>query len=224
MDDTFDKVMRYILIGLLGLSLFGTSGPARADSKEIDFDYDIFLTDDTLAVWLDITPVLDQSRMEDLLAGLNISVAMEIKVERPRKLLFYETLTTARALMTISHSLTEDIYRLKLVNAGIIERGFKSQLTLSGFLSDSLVVKVAPTELLDEAAKLRLKLYIESKSHSSNDLSSATRPRGGAEVEDQPEEEFFESLFSSFLNLIGFGKTTYKIISPYFNLDELTSF
>lgn len=219
MNKAIGKTASAILICLLALPFFGGTASAGGDSKDTDFDYDIFLTDDTLAVWLDITPVLTQSKMEDLLAGLDISMVIEIKIERPRKLLFSKILTSTRAAVLISHPLTEDIYRLRLVNFGDINREFKSQLELSDFLSDSLILKIAPKSLLENAVEASLRLAITSKSHSSNVLEGDPgRPGTGA------DEEFFESLFSFFLNLIGFGQTSYRIVSPPFSLSELASF
>lgn len=220
-----DRTARCLIIALVGLCVVWYPPGARADSQELDFDYDIFLVNDTLALWLDVTPVLIQSRMEDLLSGLDISVGIDLKVERPRKLFFAETLASAKATLIISHPLTEDIYRLRLINLGAVDYEFQSQLELSDFIADSVILKIGPRKQFEVAAAIRLNLNLISKSHSNNilkDISpesdkSLNRDTGGGDA-------FFESLFSFFLTLTGFGTTSYKIVSPPFILDDLPSF
>jgi hypothetical protein len=220
----FNKLSTIALPGLLCFCLVWGAEPARGESNDTDFDYDIFLTSDTLAIWLDITPVLVQSKMEDLLAGLDIYVAVDIKVQQPRKLFFPETLASARAILLISHPLTEDIYRLQMVNFGDSKREFQSQLELSDFLSDSLIFRVAPLSQIMDKPKIRLDLTLVSKSHSANILGNTPgRPEGELQRDTNPEE-FFESLFTFFLNLVGFGKDSYHIVTPLFDSSQLGSF
>ena len=217
-------IKRCFLAALLSLCFFWTTGPVCAENRDIEFDYDIFLTGDTLAIWLDFTPILNQPKMEDLLAGLDLSILIDFKVEKPRRLAFSKTLATARAAVVISHPLTEDIYRLRLVNFGVFNYEFENQLELSDFLADSLVLKIVPQSHLAEDSDLRLNLKIVSKSHSSNILDEfpASSNKSG-EAEQGGEEEFFESLLSLFLDIIGFGKTSYHVISPPFMIGDLVS-
>lgn len=205
--------------------MLGGAASLKADDAGADFDYDIFLVGDTLAVWIDIRPVLDQSRMEDLLAGLDLSLIIEMKAQRPRKLLFSKTIATARAALVISHPLTEDLYRLRLANFGRREWSFKSQIELSDFLADSLIFRLAPKSLLEEAPQVRLNLDLVSKSHPSiilDDIEDSGTDSSGTGA--GPDEEFFESLFSFFLNLVGFGQKTFHIETPFFRVKDLSSF
>ncbi len=197
--------------------------PAGAAGKDIDFDYDIFLAGDTLALWLDVRPVLTQPKMEDLLAGLQVSIAITIDAERPRRLMFSKNVATAKAVLVMSRRLAEDTYRLRIIDRTARAYTFKNQLALSDFLADSLVLGVVPIDSLREQAPLRLKLTIVSKSHSNNkldDLSGAAADSTGSAGGD----EFFETLLNSFLNLIGFGAHTYHFATPLFSPDDLASF
>jgi hypothetical protein len=216
---------RGILVGLVGLcALWGSESVAGQDAVA-DFDYDIFVADDTLSVWLDVTPVLTQEKLEDLLAGLDISIAVEMKLERPRPPWFSKTLAADKAVIVISRRLTEDRYRLSVADGRLRRCEFETQIELSDFLADSLVLRIAPAGLADSAGLIRLRLDIESKSHSSNILRD--RSDGAAAAVDSagsPDEGFFESLFSFFLDLTGFETTTYQIVSPDFRLSDLESF
>jgi len=225
MNSNLKSSKRFLQFCLLGMLILGATAPLRAESADDDFDYDIFLIGETLAVWIDIRPALDQSRMEDLLAGLDLTLMIDLKAERPRKLLFSKTLASTRAALVISHPLTEDFYRLRLANFGFWDRRFKSQIELSDFLADSLILRLAPKSLMAEAPEVRLRFDLVSKSHSSNILdqikgSSADSSAAGPGT----DEEFFESLFSFFLNLVGFGKTTFHIETPSFRIKDLPSF
>jgi hypothetical protein len=213
---------RYLLAAAAGLLLWLL--PAGAAGKETDFDYDIFLAGDTLALWLDVRPVLTQSKMEDVLAGLRVTIAVTVDVERPRKLFFSKTLATYRTVLAIWRRLTEDTYRLKIIGRSVREYSFKSQLALSDFLADSLVMDVVPADQIRGRGPLRLALTLVSKSHS-NDIgdefaaAEADSARAGGQ-----DGEFFESLLNSFLNLIGFGAVTYHVTTPLFSPGDLPAF
>jgi len=197
--------------------------PAGASGKNLDFDYDIFVAGDTLAMWLDVRPVLTQPKMEDMLAGLQVSVAITAEAERPRKVLFTKTITTYKTVLVISRRLAEDTYRLRIIGRGARDYTFKSQLALSDFLADSLVLKIAPVDSLQGRSPLRLNLTLVSKSHSNNTMGDIP-PVAADSAEVGGDDEFFETLLNSFLSLIGFGATTYHFETPMFSPDDLTSF
>jgi len=212
--------VRQLLIGLLGLSIFSPATPVIA--KQVEFDYDIFVVEDTLVFWLDITPALTQRKMEDLLSGLDIHIGIDIRLERPRRFLPARTLVKKRAALLISHPLTEDVYYLKTANPDVIKHKFESQLQLSDFLADSLVFKIAPVSDIGGDGRPRLRLNITCKSFTFKTMLG--RP-GGRDKDllpaDSSNTEFFEDIFSVFFRLIGFGEESYRVISPLFDPADL---
>ncbi len=198
--------------------------PAGAAGKKIDFDYDIFLAGDSLALWLDVRPVLTQPKMEDVLAGLQVSIAITINAERPRRLLFSKTIATAKTVLVVSRRLAEDTYRLRIIDRTARDYTFKSQLDLSDFLADSLVLDIVPADSLRGRAPLRLDLTLVSKSHSNNTMDDLPAAAEADSAGTGAGDEFFETLLNSFLNLIGFGATTYHFTTPLFSPDDLASF
>ncbi len=212
--------VRRLLIGLLGLSFFFPAAPVIA--KQVEFDYDIFVVEDTLVFWLDVTPALTQRKMEDLLSGLDIHIKIDIRLERPRRFLPARTLVRERAALLISHPLTEDVYYLKTANPDVIKYKFESQLQLSDFLADSLVFKIAPVSDIGGGDRPRLRLNITCKSFTFKTmLGQPGRRDEDLLPADSSNTEFFEDIFSLFFNLIGFGEESYRVISPLFDPDNL---
>jgi len=198
------------------------SGAAAAD--DADFDYDLFLHNDTLMLWIDVTPALTQPRMEDLLAGLDISIRIDIEVKRPRRLLFSKTIASTESVVVVSRRLARDTYRLHAVGAAAVERIFKNQLILSDFLADSLEIPVIPADVL-AGQEVRLDIGLISKSHSNNTLGDYARlPEDTAGTGRRSDREFFESMFSAFLDLVGFGTSSYRFSTPSFFVDDLPAF
>jgi hypothetical protein len=197
------------------------AGSVEAEDGAADFDYDIFLNGDTLSLWLDVSPIMTQPKLEDLLAGLDILISIEMEVEKPRRLFSSRTLVDEKAAMIITHRLTEDLYRIKVYNFAIREYEFENQLQLADFLADSLIFQVADS--MAGESGIRLKLSITVKSYSPNVLGG-DKSIGAAQLQAEkgPDREFFESILSEFFKLIGFGKTSYQIKSPVFNVDDLS--
>jgi len=214
-------IRRAPIYGLLIILCLTAATRLEAREGEIVPDYDIFLNHDTLSVWIDLSPVLNQTRMEDLLAGLDLSLAVEISVEKPRRILFTRTLARARSILVLRRQLTEDNYRLRAVDFETRDYRFDNQMELSAHMADSLVFRIIPRTALEAVTDLRLKVQINVKSHSSSVLEEIGEKAGEAE---ENGGEVFESVFSFFLDLIGFGQTTYRLESPPFDLRQLASF
>lgn len=211
------RVILHLLCFCLLVSLF-FHNETMADRKA-EFDYDIFTLNDSLAVWLDITPVFTQPKLEDLLSGLDIYIRMEIRLEQPRMLFFSKKLAALETSLLVSHPLTEDTYNLKILDSPLIVYKFKSQVLLSDFLADSLMFKIAALKQVNESSKIRLSLKIACKSLSGNILPK--RINGLNKPTDSTGVELFMDIFYFFFDVVGYGQDKYKITSPFFRLNEL---
>lgn len=213
-------MIRYSVISILVLCL--AASIVSADSRDKDFDYDIFIINDTIALWLDITPVLDQQKMEDLLSGLEIHIGLEIKLEKPKRFLPSEELIGRRFFLQISHRLTEDNYCLRILDSNSIDYEFDNQPGLYDFLADSLVFNLLSRAGLKAEESCRLNLKIACKSlYPKNKESGSTSLSESGSVADGDESSLIQKLFSTFLEVFGFGKSYYRIISPTFIPAEL---
>jgi hypothetical protein len=186
------------------------AAPAAAADETISFDYDIFRQGDTLAVWVDLTPVMNQRRMEDLLAGLAVRITIDCRLEKPRRPLPARTLAAARAVVTLTRRLTEDDYAIQVVGAGAAKYKFASQLELSDCLADSMIFPIIAGAIAPPGDKVRLGLDLSCSSLNPNaliDSASVAVPGGG----------LFDRLFDLFAETVGWGADTYRIVSPLFD-------
>ena len=219
-----DRKRRRRFMGLAVLGLCLGALPLSAADAALDFDYDIFRVSDTLALWLDIVPVLDQSKMEDLLSGLDIAVELDINLERPRFLVGARTLAHRHFSLLISHPLADDTYWLRIGAEKAVEYKFSNQLNLSDYLADSLVFRIGPMAALADRTKVRLSLIITCNSMSPRSLGAVARPSDGLMPHRQRVDDgIFDHLFELFRETIGFGRTSYRVQSPVFDLDRLPS-
>ena len=210
----------YFVIAILVLC--STASNISADSRDKDFDYDIFTINDTIAIWLDITPVLDQQKMEDLLSGLEIHIGLEIKLEKPKRFLPPEELIGRRFTLQISHKLTEDNYCLRISESSSTDYEFDNQPGLYDYLADSLVFNLLSRAGLKAEESCRLNLKIACKSlYPKNKTNGSKLQSGSRSITEDNENSLIQSLFSTFLEVFGFGKSYYRIISPTFIPAEL---
>lgn len=216
---------RSICNGILMVIICLYAFPAATLGADIEFDYDIFWIGDSLHCWLDPTPALTQQKMEDLLAGLDIYFSFELKLERPRKLLFTKTLIKRQAAVLISHPLTEDIYQIIYVGIPSARYEFDTQPEMYEFLSDSLLFALISRDSLEDSGHPRLNLSFSCKSMNPKGILGGPESR----IEDMglPEDSkstVFNDVFGFFLEVIGFGESTYQITTPTFNPDNLDNF
>lgn len=183
---------------------------AAAADDTVPFDYDIFRRGETLMVWVDLTPVMNQRRMEDLLAGLAVRITLDCRLEKPRRPLPAKTLAAVRAVATLTRRLTEDDYGVQVAGAGAAKYTFTSQLELADCLADSLVIPVTASDIPGPGDRVRLVLDISCNSLNPNAISDTApvKPPGGG---------FFDRLFDLFAESVGWGADSYRVVSPAFD-------
>jgi hypothetical protein len=190
-----------------------SGGRVAAADDAAPFDYDIFRQGDTLAVWLDLTPIMNQRRMEDLLAGLAVRITVDLRLEKPRWPLTARTLASARSVVTLARRLTEDAYYVQVAGLSTAQYKFNNQLELSDCLADSLVFPVTEASVSPPGERIRLTLNIACNSLNPNVLygtsASTTASEGNAGI--------FDRLFTLFNETIGLGADSYRLVSPLFD-------
>jgi hypothetical protein len=198
--------------------------PISAAGRSGDFAHDIFVRGDSLAFWIDLTPVLSQEQMEDLLAGLNIYLGIDIRLESPRPLLFSRQVVRKQVGVVISHPLTADIYKIEIQGRPPLERQFDDQMKIRDFLADSVDFNLTTMDALKTGDKYRIRVNISSKSYSNKGLGGAAPPPpSSSDSSGTHGTEFFGSLFSTFMEFTGFGTVSFHFNTTNFTLKDITS-
>lgn len=198
--------------------------PVSAAGRSGDFAYDIFVRGDSLAFWIDLTPVLSQEQMEDLLAGLNIYLGIDIHLESPRPLFFSRQVIQKRVGLIISHPLTADIYKIEIQGRPPLERQFDDQMKIRDFIADSVDFDLASMTALNAGDKYRIRVSISSKSYSNKGLGGASPVNPSkADSAGTHGTEFFGSLFSTFMELTGIGTVSFHFNTANFTPKDITS-
>jgi len=193
---------------------------AYADDESIEFDYDIYSAKDSIAIWLDLTPILTQPVLEDLLAGLDIFLSLHLKIEKSQRPFGHKTIYESKKDLLLTHNLTKDNYNISYSRHSQDKRSFSNQMDLSDYLADSLQFKLISLGQLSANDKYRLNIEILSRSISPLEVNknSEFSSRVGQSSEDN---NFLGSVLDKFLEIIGFGEITYRITSPQFKIDQL---
>ncbi|MFH1700420.1 MAG: hypothetical protein ABIE07_07510 [Candidatus Zixiibacteriota bacterium] len=191
-----------------------------ADDESIEFDYDIYGSNDSISIWLDLTPVLTQPVLEDLLTGLDIFLNLRFKVEKPQKLIGYRSVFESKIAILLNHDLTKDNYGIRFSPNSKESKLFSNQMDLSDYLADSLQFRLTLLARFPVDEHFRFNVEIMSRSISPseiNQISEFSAKTGQTSAEDS----FLGSVLGKFLEVIGFGEITYRITSPQFKIDQL---
>jgi hypothetical protein len=193
---------------------------AYAADESIIFDYDIYTANDSIAIWVDLTPILTQPVLEDLLAGLDIFLSLRFKIEKSQKPFGHNTVYESKTDLLLTHNLTKDNYNISYSLHSQEKRSFSNQMDLSDYLADSLQFKPISLGQLNANDKYRLNVEIISRSISPLEVNQNSEFSNG--VGQSPEDNnFLGSVLDKFLEIVGFGEITYRIISPQFKIDQL---
>ncbi|MCK5127492.1 MAG: hypothetical protein KAR42_14650 [candidate division Zixibacteria bacterium] len=191
----------------------------------MDLDFDIFKVEDSMIVWLDVMPVITQTLMEDLFAGLSLRFDIRVRIEHPPNPVFAKTRIQKNIIIQVSRDLTHDNYSLLIIHSRIDSLLFRTQVDMSEFLTDSIEINLGSIRTIDKDEKLRANIEIYTKSFASKGADQpgqVDRGKPAGSIED--ESDVIETLFSHFLEIIGFGKRSYRVISPTFTIQNLDSF
>lgn len=201
-----------LVVGVMLAALVGPTGLSAGESESPP--YDIFLEQDTVKLWIDLTPALTQPLLEDLLSGLQITIQIELALRSPRTILWDAPILKRGDRLVLSHPLSDDYYAIEFLATTNRLRRFSDQPSMSAYLADSVDIPIALTDSLDERTKYKLSLAISCKSRTNSELD-------GSSGVDTSATEAFESALRSFLDVIGFGESVIKIESPMFTLSSL---
>ena len=197
------------------LILLLTVCPSLAASDKNDIDYDIFLHDSTLTIWMDLSFYLSEVNQEKLTEGIDLALEYQLTLAVPKRFWGSNTVASRTEIVKISyHRITEDYLLTSTENQPERDRRFIAKEKLLQYLSDSLFIDLAPFDSLDPQKKYTLEIKLTGITLTTLNLLSED---GKVENNQTP----LKSLFKQFLNLTGYGRKEFTVKSRPFSLDEI---
>ncbi|MCB2231456.1 DUF4390 domain-containing protein [bacterium] len=187
----------------------------RAENASVDFPFDINSIEDTLAVWVDLSGLLQAAIIERIEDGIDQAFECRMELARPKRLFGSVRIAERTDAWRLSYRiLTERWLLTQLGGDSSTDRSFGSLAGLAGFLSDSIVVGLVALDSLERDRGYTLKLDITSISLAGISLT----PNPGDSTDGS---SVLRSLFSEFLKFTGYGREEYSIESRQFTREEI---
>ena len=196
------------------LTGLGPPAEVRADDTP-EVAYDIYRLDDSLAVLLDLTPLITARAVERLEDGVDLLVHCELRLEVPRR--FWGTHQVAGHSFVLKvgyHPVTEEYLIESSDEAGSEPKHFLSLAALYAHLRDSVECCLAVLDSLDSGRRHQLELKVTTVALTDLTPAAVEEPEG----DDGSPISF---LFRQFLSLTGYGRKEYRTVSRPFALSEL---
>ena len=157
-----------------------------------------------LGAWLDLSPLVTQSRVDKIRDGVDLLVDFNLNLNRPKKLFGAETVISQHGIVQIGYRIVTEDFIVRLAGDGLKGTGrFASQAELHRFLTDSIMVDLIEYSELDSLERYRLKMDLACISLTGLILGSPPDSSG-------KDESALKYLFRHFLKITGFGRDSYS--------------
>ena len=198
---------------VLAAMLFAASSSSAEEPGELSFD--IYRTDSNLVAWIDFSTLLTSQRVDGLKEGVDLEVTYRVRLTQPRRLWGERSIASESGRFELDYRLVTNRYELSLPDppdSGT--HSFSSLARLHRFLADSILIPVAESDLLDGRARYRLTADETCISLTTFNLSDEDAPPSAS---SSP----LRYLFSTFLDLAGYGRTDFQAHSEPFSVSDL---
>jgi hypothetical protein len=208
------KLARYIAPVLLVLGSVSIGGSVRAD--DADINYDIYVRDSTILVWIDLAPFLSSDDIEQLRDGIDIVLSCRLELAVPKRFFGDHQVTKTERSFRLSHRpVTEDFIVLPADTSRPSPGPLVSLGSLYRYLRDSIEIPLLPMNLMAPDRFHTLQITISSI--ILTDFNLERPPDKVAESDESP----VRYLFRQFLSLTGYGSKEYRTKSRPLTLDEI---
>ena len=199
----------------LCLVLLFCLSPAVTAQGPAGIDFDLWESNDSLTVQLDLAPYITSRRISQLREGIEFAIEYEVALKRPRRLWGKETISRAGRTVRIGQrAATEDFEVTVSGKAFEVSRILPSLPRLHQHLSDSQVVVLAGIDRLSAGVYYLLELKITCVSLTKANL--AFDDDSGREAKSP-----IKYLFKKFLQMTDFGREEFHAESAPFSLSDI---
>jgi len=210
-------VRLYLSITLLGFSLtalFAT--PALAD--DFPAEYDIFVKDNALTIWTDLSDLVGTTEIEDLHDGIDLLFDCKFRLLAPRRFFGDRLVASAAFSLRISQRpLTEDFVLIDDLTGDSLGPPLVKTSQLLSYLRDSLFTRVMALDSLDRDRRYRPEFRLDVISLTLLNLTDREQSAQGR------GESPVRFLFRKFLDISGYGRRGFQTKTRSFRLGELTA-
>jgi hypothetical protein len=201
---------------VLLLSALVISGPSTAtadDDPEINFD--VYVQDSCLTVWLDLAPILNSRAVDRLQEGVDLALECRVSLTVPRRLWGNRQIASRDETLRLSYRKITSEY-LIAVGSRLPASPFKAESmpVLFQFLKDSVDLCLSHLSTLEVEKRFSLELRVVAISLTDFNLAEQV----GAEGESDSPLRF---LFHQFLRITDYGRREFTARSRTFGLSEL---
>ncbi len=110
-----------------------------------DFGFDIYVMNDQIVVWVDLSQLVDQTQIDQLLDGANLAFELSFRLDRPKRLFGDQTVVHSNQSIAISYNLITETFTTRLSENNYEKPiSFLGVKDLRNYLADSLSFQIAP--------------------------------------------------------------------------------
>lgn len=178
-------------------------------------DADIFVDNDSIKVWIDLSAFVSAERVDLLQEGIDITLECRADFFRPRRFWGATRISRATKAMAVGYHLLSEEYSVTYSppDTTANEHRFAAIAGLHNFLADSVVIPVIHRDSVDSDRRYYIEITITCISMTSLNLASSEKSG------DYP----MKYLFGQFLDLTNYGRDELVISSDIFRISELRS-
>jgi hypothetical protein len=199
---------------LLWLALM-VLGPSASQADDPELNFDIFIQDSCLTVWLDLAPLLNARALDRLESGVDLVLECRAALKIPRRLWGDRNVTVQASSLHLSYRKITKEYLITFEDSlpGALIKA-ESMPVLYQFLRDSVTLRLSDLSELDPEKRYTLDLRVTSISLTDFNLAEQV---GADDESDSP----LRYLFHQFLKITDYGRREYSAGSRPFALSEL---
>jgi len=207
----------FVVAGCLVLLGFLVPRAILAADEPEPIEYDIFLRNGHISVWLNLSQLISSKQVERLKEGIDFAIEYRLILSQPRRLWGSKQVAETTGLIKVSYRIVTEDFTLSALKLGLeSSRRFVSLAKLHQFISDSIVVDITDFQGLNRHRQYVLEVKLTCILLTTFNLASGADSSGASESP-------LKYLFRKFLHITGFGHEEHSFKSRPFSLSEVRS-
>ncbi|RKX28909.1 MAG: hypothetical protein DRP47_03145 [Candidatus Zixiibacteriota bacterium] len=186
--------------------------PATANSED-HINADIYIDNDSVEVWVDLSGLVSSERIELLKEGIDFALECRVDFLRPRRFWGSAQISQASKAMVIGYHLLAEEFSVTFSTTDTMMKvhRFASLAGLHHFLADSVEIPVISLDSIETDRRYYVEIAVMCISMTSLNIASLSK------TNDTP----LKFLFRQFLNITNYGREKLAVSSDLFRPSDL---